>query len=123
HPWSSTIEKLDNPDYLIIDLDPHEISFNKVIECAKVTQELLEKLKIPSFPKTSGLYGMHIYIPLGAKYSYDTARQFCEILVNLIHKKLPKTTSVVRDPDKRKGKIYLDYLQNRRGQTIVAPYS
>ena len=123
HPWHSRIGNLNNPDYFVIDLDPHGIGFDKVIETANTVHELLEEFGIPSFPKTSGFTGLHIYIPLGAKYSYKQAINFGQILSGFIHAKLPEITSEERDPDKRPAKIYLDIYQNRKGQTIVAPYS
>ena len=63
-----------------------------------------------------------IYIPLGGNYSYNEARDFTKLLCYFIHEKLPKLTSMERAVKNRKGKIYLDYLQNRRGQTLAAPY-
>jgi bifunctional non-homologous end joining protein LigD len=66
---------------------------------------------------------MHIYIPLGAKYSYDQSKQLAELIVTIINGALPEFTSVLRNPQKRKGKIYLDFLQNRESQTAAAPYS
>ena len=67
--------------------------------------------------------GIHIYIPLGAKYNYEQSRQLAELIANLVHEELPDFTSLVRNPAKRKDKIYIDYLQNRPIQTICAPYS
>jgi len=66
---------------------------------------------------------MHIYIPLGAQYSYDQSRMFAELVVTAVQKELPGFTSIERSLSKRKGKIYLDFLQNRQIQTIAAPYS
>lgn len=63
-----------------------------------------------------------IYIPLGGNYSYNEARDFTKLLCYFIHDKLPKLTSMERAVKNRRGKIYLDYLQNRRGQTMAAPY-
>jgi bifunctional non-homologous end joining protein LigD len=82
----------------------------------------LETIKVPSYPKTSGNTGIHICVPLGANYSYEQAKQFTEIVMHYVHSQLPEITSVERSPDKRKGKIYLDFLQNRKGQTMAAPY-
>lgn len=123
HPFMSRTEHLDNPDYCVIDLDPHDISFDKVIEAALVVHEILDKAKIPNFCKTSGGKGLHILIPLNAKYSYEQSRQFAEVICHLAHKRLQKTTSMERSPEKRPKKIYLDCLQNRSGQSIAAPYS
>jgi bifunctional non-homologous end joining protein LigD len=123
NPWNSRIGSLENPDYMIIDLDPGNNTFDELIEVVKVTHQVLIDACEEHVIKTSGKRGIHVMVPLGAKYDYDTVRTFSELLVNIIHKKLPKITSLERSPAKRKNKIYLDWLQNRRGQTIAAPYS
>lgn len=122
NPWHSRIQSPDNPDYIIIDLDPLDIGFDKVIEAAQVIRQLLEGADIPCYPKTSGSKGIHIFIPMGAKYSYEQGRQFAELIATLAHHQMPDFTSIVRSPAKRKGKLYLDYLQNNPGQTIASPY-
>lgn len=123
NPWHSRKENLEMPDYTIIDLDPGEKrTFEDVIETAQAVKEVLDRGKIPGFCKTSGSRGIHIYIPLGARYTYDEARDFTKLLCYMVQEMLPKLTSMERDPKKRKDKIYLDYLQNRRGQTLAAPY-
>jgi bifunctional non-homologous end joining protein LigD len=123
NPWHSTTKNPDNPDYCLIDLDPHEIGFDKVIETAQAVKRVLDQLKIPSWCKTSGATGLHICIPLGAKYNYDQSRQLAELLVNIVHHEIPAITSVERSPSKRRRKVYLDFLQNRKGQTIACVYS
>ncbi len=123
NPWFSRIQSPDMPDYCVIDLDPDKNTFNQVIAAALETKKVLDALKVPSFCKTSGSTGMHIYIPLGAKYSYDQAQLFARIIVNNVHNRLPEFTSVERTIVNRKGKMYLDFLQNRPGATIAGPYS
>jgi bifunctional non-homologous end joining protein LigD len=123
NPWNSRVGALDNPDYLVIDLDPETVPFRRVIETAQAVRKLLDDVGAESFCKTSGKRGLHIYVPLGARYSYDQAKQFAEIVANLVQKQLPAFTSVVRSPQKRLHKVYLDFLQNRRGQTLAAPYA
>ncbi len=123
NPWHSRAESPDNPDYCLIDLDPYQIGFNKVIETAQALKHILDELKIPGYPKTSGATGLHIYIPLGGKYHYDQSKQLAELIVTLLHNDIPAFTSLERSPAKRKRKVYLDYLQNRQGQTVAAPYS
>ncbi|HTO14494.1 MAG TPA: DNA ligase D [Edaphocola sp.] len=122
NPWHSRYTKQDYPSYMILDLDPGEISFKEVVNTALVAKELCDILKIPAYCKTSGATGLHIYIPLGEQYQYDDIKMFAEILANIVHKRLPDTTSVERTVSKRKDKIYLDFLQNKKGQTIAAPY-
>jgi len=123
NPWHSTRAKPGNPDYCLIDLDPHEIGFDKVIETAQSVKKVLDELSIPAWCKTSGASGLHICIPLGAKYSYDQSRQLAELLANLVHHEVPSFTSVERSPSKRRKKVYLDYLQNSKGQTVACVYS
>lgn len=123
NPWHSRVASPDNPDWCVIDLDPDNNSFDQVIEVATVIRKILDAIKVPSFPKTSGSTGMHIYIPLGAKYSYDQSKTLAELIVHLAHKEVSDFTSLERNPYKRKGKIYLDFLQNRATQTLAAPYS
>jgi len=123
NPWHSTTMKADKPDYSLIDLDPHEIGFDKVIETAQAVKNVLDQLRIPAWCKTSGASGIHICIPLGAKYSYDQSRQLAELIANLVHQEIPTITSVERSPSKRKKKVYLDYLQNSKGQTVACVYS
>ena len=123
NPWLSRFPQLDNPDQLVIDLDPEDISFEKVIEAAVAVREVLNSAGITAYPKTSGASGMHIYIPLAGRYDYATAGTFAHLLAQLTHNLVPGFTSLVRSPSKRQKKVYLDYLQNRRGQTIAAPYS
>ena len=123
HPWHSRLGSLDNPDYCLIDLDAKDSSFEKVIEVALATHEVLEELGIPSFVKTSGKTGMHVLIPLGAKYDYEQSKMFAQLITQIIHERKPKVTSIERTPSKRKkGTVYLDYLQNRKGQTMAAAY-
>jgi len=124
HPWHSRSATWQQPDWCLIDLDPDTTNtFDQVIEVAQVVHRFLDSLNAESFVKTSGSSGIHIYIPMGAKYSYDQSKQLAELIVNLVHQELPDITSVERNPAKRKGKIYLDFLQNRETQTAAAPYS
>jgi bifunctional non-homologous end joining protein LigD len=123
NPWNSRVKNLTKPDWAVIDLDPEAIDFKYVIQAALEVKKLCDELKIPSYPKTSGKTGIHIYIPLSAKYDYDLTKKFAQNLANLVHERTQKFTSVLRFPQKRQGKVYLDFLQNRQGQTLAAPYS
>jgi bifunctional non-homologous end joining protein LigD len=123
NPWSSTVKKPDHPDWCIIDLDPDKNPFDQVIETARVIHTVLDGLGIDSYCKTSGSTGIHIYIPLGAKYTYEESKEFARSIVTIVQKEIPKFTSIERPTAKRKGKIYLDFLQNRPQATLAAPYS
>jgi bifunctional non-homologous end joining protein LigD len=124
NPWSSRVQKEDYPDWCIIDLDPGKnTSFEQVIEAANVTHAVLDELNIPSYPKTSGSTGMHVYIPFGAKYTYEQSKEFARVIARLVHERIPAFTSIERIVRNRKGKLYLDFLQNRPQATVSAPYS
>ena len=123
NPWFSRVQSPDNPDYCVIDLDPDKNTFDQVIEAAQEVKKVLDAIDVPSYPKTSGSTGMHIYIPLSGKYTYDQSQMFAKIIVQLVHKQIPDYTSLERMVSNRKGKMYLDFLQNRPGATIAGPYS
>ena len=123
NPWSSTADKPDNPDWCIIDLDPDENTFEQVIVTAQVTKNVLDELGITSCCKTSGSTGLHIYFPLGAKYTYEESKEFARKIATLVQKELPEFTSIERIVNNRDGKMYIDFLQNRPQATLAAPYS
>lgn len=123
HPFTSRIDKPDYPDYFILDLDPEDVTFATVMKTALTIHDLFDEWEIPHYCKTSGGRGLHIVIPLGRKYSFDQVAQFGEVLALMVHQELPKITSLERKPANRQKKIYLDVMQNRYKQTVVAPYS
>jgi bifunctional non-homologous end joining protein LigD len=124
NPWNSRLKQLDHPDYLVMDLDPSDKStFNEVIDAALVIKEILDKAEATSYCKTSGATGLHIYVPLHSAYHYDQVRSFAELIATLAHEQLPQTTTIERALNKRNGRMYLDYLQNKRGQTLASVYS
>ncbi len=124
NPWHSRIQKPDNPDWCVIDIDPDKTNtFQQVMDVALQIKAYLDQLGVTAYCKTSGSTGMHIYIPLAAKYSYDQSKIFAELVVTAVQHEMPGSTSIERSLSKRKGKIYLDFLQNRQIQTIASPYS
>ena len=124
NPWSSRVQAPDNPDWCIIDLDPgKKTSFEQVIEAAQVTRKVLDAAGIDSYPKTSGSTGIHVYFPLGAKYTYEESKEFARVVVQHVNREIPDFTSLERTVSARKGKMYLDFLQNRPQATIAAPYA
>jgi bifunctional non-homologous end joining protein LigD len=123
NPWLSSYKRPDSPDFVVIDLDPHDVPFTEVVEVALKTKEVFARVKLDAFIKTSGSKGLHIYCYLGARYDYSIVRMFAETAAKIIHDELPGTTSIERNPAKRKNKTYIDFLQNSRGQTVACPYS
>jgi bifunctional non-homologous end joining protein LigD len=124
NPWNSSLGSINKPDYMIMDIDPSDNNtFEQVIDTALVIKELLDKAGATGYCKTSGSTGLHIYIPLKAQYTYTQIRSFAKGLATLTRDQLPETTTIERSLNKRDGKIYIDYLQNRRGQTLACAYS
>lgn len=123
HPFFSRTKTLSKPDYCLLDLDPKGASFNDVIQIALAIHKYLGPKKIPNLCKTSGATGLHIAIPLGAKYSYKESKAFAKKIAEAIHEQLPSITTLERTLSKRNGKVYIDYHQNDLGKTAAAPYS
>jgi bifunctional non-homologous end joining protein LigD len=124
NPWNSTIHNPDNPDWCLIDLDPSDKNgFDIVIKTAQATKEVLDTMGVTGYPKTSGSTGIHVYIPLGAKYTYDQCQMFGRIIATQVNNMLPDITSIERLTKARKNKLYVDFLQNRPKATLAAPYS
>ncbi len=125
NPWHSRVKSLDNPDYLIIDIDPSDNNtFEQVVEAANVVKGILDQAGAFSICKTSGASGLHIYVPLGTSYDYDQAKDFAYLICMMANQLIPDFTTLERSLSKRsKNQIYMDYLQNRKGQTIACVYS
>lgn len=125
NPWNSALPDLEHPDYLVLDLDPSKKNtFDDVIETALQVNEVLQSIKVEGYCKTSGSTGIHIYIPMGGHYDFDQVKDFAHILMKQVNEKLPEITTLERSLQKRStNKIYMDYLQNRQGQTLASVYS
>jgi len=123
HLWSTRLGSLDRPDWLILDLDPKGAPFAHVVRVARSLHRILEELELPSFIKTSGATGLHILIPLGARYGHEEARTFARLLAMLGVEAEPERATVARPLGARGGKVYIDFGQNGHGRTIVAPLS
>lgn len=124
NPWHSVITKPDNPDYLVIDLDPSDRNdFGQVMQVALIFYALMREHGIESYCKTSGASGLHLFIPLKRSLRYDEVRLLAHDICLSIHAQIPSLTTMERSLHKRGEKIYLDYLQNSKGQTIVSVFS
>jgi bifunctional non-homologous end joining protein LigD len=123
NPWMSRIASLDHPDYLLIDLDPQDCGYEKIVEAALVVKAKLDLAELESYPKTTGGDGMHIFVPLAAIYAYEQVRSLAELLSHLVAAQRPDLFTTPRAVAKReKGKVYFDWQQIARGKTISAPY-
>jgi bifunctional non-homologous end joining protein LigD len=124
-PWFSKMGALDEADVVAIDLDPQPgATFRQIQDVAMWVHEELERLKVPSFPKTSGSEGLHIFIPLPPGSSYEVGVLFCQIIATIVSTKHPKVATIERMVKRRPNKtIYVDYLQNIPGKTLACAYS
>ena len=123
HPWLSRIDDLDAPDWAVIDLDAKGSSFAKVVRVARTLARVLHGMETAGYPKTSGKSGMHVYVPLAGGYTYDQARMFCEGLARIVVREHRDIATVERSAARRGDRVYVDFLQNRREQTVVPPYA
>lgn len=122
HVWSSRVGSLEQPDWCIIDLDPKTAPFTDVVAVAQATRQLCDEIGLPAFVKTSGSSGLHVLIPTGRQLTHEQSRMFGEVLARAIVKRTPDIATVERMPNKRAGKVYVDYLQNGHGKLLAAPY-
>ncbi len=124
HPWHSTVRHLDKPDYLMLDLDPKTAPWANVLAVALVCKEVFDELGLPSFPKTSGSSGIHIYLPLKPKYDYGKIAAVAHALAGEVASRAPKIATTQRSLAKRqKQQVYVDSMQNARGKTIASVFS
>ena len=123
NPWMSRFEHLDNPDFILIDLDPQECPFEMIVEAALLVKKLLDRIGLTGYPKTTGGDGMHVYIPIEPVYSYEEARTFAELIARLVIAEKPQMFTTPRSVAKRqRNRVYFDYLQIGKSKTIAAPY-
>lgn len=124
HPWHSRVSDLDNPDWFVFDLDPSNVEFEEICDVAVSTREILERLGLQSYVKTSGSRGIHVYVPLKPGHTYEEVAAFAERVAGLVVEANPEVATVERSLKRRKRRaIYVDHMQNARGKSVVAPYS
>lgn len=123
NPWMSRVGSLENPDFVLVDLDPQEAEFRLVVEAAQLVRRKLDQIGLEGYPKTTGGDGLHIYIPVEPIYTYDQTRAFAEVLARILAAERPDLFTTPRPVARReKGKVYFDYLQNSESKTVAAPY-
>jgi bifunctional non-homologous end joining protein LigD len=124
HTWGAKRDKLDNPDRMILDLDPDPaVEWPAVIEGAQLLRTLLNELSLASFVKTTGGKGLHVVVPLQRVHTWDEVKSFSKALAEHLAQLIPERFLANMSKQKRKGKIYVDYLRNGKGATAVAAYS
>ncbi|HMH51047.1 MAG TPA: non-homologous end-joining DNA ligase [Candidatus Acidoferrum sp.] len=123
HPWSSTVESIDRPDMLLIDLDPTEIAFREVRNAAMLVRDLLMTFKIRSWVKTSGGAGLHVLAPLAPVHGFDEVLAAAETITRMARQREPSLFTLDMRRARRRGKILIDVHRNHRGATLVSPYA
>jgi bifunctional non-homologous end joining protein LigD len=122
HLWSSRVGSLERPDWCVMDLDPKSAPFGDVVTVARRLHELCRELELPALVKTTGKSGLHVLIPLGGQCTWEESRALGELLARVLLRSVGDIATITRTVEARGGKVYLDYLQNRRGQLIAAPF-
>jgi bifunctional non-homologous end joining protein LigD len=123
NPYMSRLGSLDNPDFILIDLDPYHCGYDRIVEAAQLVRHKLQLIGLTGYPKTTGGNGMHVYVPVEPIYEFAQTRSFAEILARWVAAERPDLFTTPRMVAAReKGKVYFDYLQNASRKTISAPY-
>ena len=123
NPGMSRWGTLDHPDFILIDLDPQECSYDLIVEAALLVKKVLDRIGLEGYPKTTGGDGMHVYIPIEPIYSFEEARFFAELISRLVIHEKPQLFTTPRMVAKRqRNRVYFDYLQIGKSKTIAAPY-
>ncbi len=124
HVWTSRIHSLDNPDYMLFDLDPWDgCTLKTIATVALAFRDLFAEIGLQALVKTSGSTGLHVVVPLKPDYDYEPVKQFAEIAARRIAALHPKATTLERMTARRApGTVYLDYVQVGRGKTLVPPF-
>ncbi|MTI82278.1 MAG: DNA polymerase domain-containing protein [Firmicutes bacterium] len=124
HAWTSRINNIEYPDIAVMDLDPPDHSqFNEVLKTSLLVKKALQEFGLDCYPKTSGSRGIHLFIPIIPKYTFQEVTNVIKFIAKFIEKVYPSKTTTERVVEKREKKIYLDYLQNTRGKTMAWQYS
>ncbi|HET9943384.1 MAG TPA: DNA ligase D [Terriglobia bacterium] len=125
NPWSSRVQFIERPDFVIFDLDPVDAPYAVVQRVAIVLKSILDELHLRAYPKTSGASGIHVYLPiLENHFTYEDVRIFAEAIARIVVQSAPDIATIERVVRKRKaGMVYVDYLQNVKGKTVASVYS
>jgi bifunctional non-homologous end joining protein LigD len=123
HVWASRTATLQTPDWLVLDLDPKGAPFEHVVTLARAAHRLCDEIDLPSYCKTSGSTGLHVMVPLGRQLTFAQARQLAELLARVLVQRHPELATIDRMIQARKGKVYVDYVQNGHGRLLVSAFS
>jgi bifunctional non-homologous end joining protein LigD len=123
HVWSSRVATLGTPDWCILDLDPKDAPFEHVVEVARVIRGICEEIALPCFAKTSGSSGIHVLVPLGRQLTFEQCKTLGQLLARVTVAERTDIATLTRSPERRGGKVYVDFLQNGHGKLLAAPFT
>src|SRR6266567_9571064 len=124
HLWGSHAPDLSQPDLAIFDLDSGSTtSFDAVRKTALRLHEALEQAGVRGYPKTSGGHGLHIYVPLGAGYTFERVRTWVKAIGQQLATIAPDLIALAHGPTHRGGRVTIDAAQNSVGRNTAAPYT
>jgi bifunctional non-homologous end joining protein LigD len=123
HAWGSCTNAPEKPDWIVFDLDPGDADFGDVCEGALVLKQILGDQGLASYPKTSGSSGLHVYLPIKPRHDYEIVVGFAAMIAEKASRTRPDILTVERSIKGRKGRIYVDFLQNGYGKSVAVAYS
>jgi bifunctional non-homologous end joining protein LigD len=124
HGWQARARQIEHPDRFILDLDPDAgLAWARVVEAAQLARTLLDEIGLQSFLKTTGGKGLHVVVPLDKRQGWDEVKGFAQAVAQHMVKTIPERFTAHPLKQKRKGKIFIDYLRNGRGATAIVAYS
>lgn len=124
HAFLSRARQVNCPDIAVLDLDPAEgVAFSRVLEVALIIRQLLGRFNLQAFVKTSGASGLHLFIPIRPVYPFPAVTFLMQVIAEMVVRSHPGLATTERKVADRKGKVYIDYLQNGRGKTMAFQYS
>ncbi|HSJ26796.1 MAG TPA: non-homologous end-joining DNA ligase [Acidimicrobiia bacterium] len=122
HVWTAALPDLDRPSHLVLDLDPEAEDLDGVRQVAFAARDLLDRFDLEGMPVASGKKGFHIWVPI-AGHDYEAAGLAARAMAGLIAAELPDVATVEFRKRDRAGRVFVDWLRNRRAQSIVCPWS
>jgi bifunctional non-homologous end joining protein LigD len=123
HIWLARADRLNYPDRMIFDLDPSDEAFGSVRDGARLLRDVLEEVGLESFVMTTGSKGLHVVAPLDRKADFDTVRSFARQLAEWLASRHSNRFTTEQRKEKRRRRVFVDYLRNSYGQHGVAPYA